>query len=323
VEVDIARAKKPFVAVTGAGGFIGRALCARLEAHGQPVRRLVHASTGNNDDEVALDLERAQPEALARVLDGAFAVVHLAARVHRMDDMGSDAETAHRLANVDVTERLALAAVTAGVRRFLFASTVKVNGEATSQGHAFRAGDAPSPQDAYARSKLDAERTLAQVSSGTSMLATSLRLPLVYGAGARGNFRRLVDAVAARRLLPFGAIDNRRSVLGIGNLLDAIEAVLASDSAVIGAHFVADAQSVSTPTLVRAIADALGVEPRLLSVPVGVLKLGGAFTGRGATIARLVGSLEVDASALARATAWRPRPFRIDASMVERAPADN
>jgi nucleoside-diphosphate-sugar epimerase len=319
----VTQAKRSFVAVTGAGGFIGRALCARLEEQGRTVRRLVRESAGNQGDEVALDLERAQPEALARVLDGAFAVVHLAARVHRMEDSDADVEAAHRLANVDVTERLALAAVTAGVRRFVFASTVKVNGEATPRGRAFRAGDAPSPQDAYARSKLAAERTLAQVSSGTSMLATTLRLPLVYGAGARGNFRRLVDAVAARRFLPFGAIDNRRSLLGLDNLLDAIEAVLASDSAVIGAHFVADAQSVSTATLVRAIADALGVEPRLLSVPVGALKLGGALAGRGATIARLIGSLEVDASALARATAWRPRPFHVDAAMVERAPACN
>jgi nucleoside-diphosphate-sugar epimerase len=316
----VTQAKRSFVAVTGAGGFIGRALCARLEEQGRTVRRLVRESAGNQGDEVALDLERAQPEALARVLDGAFAVVHLAARVHRMEDSDADVEAAHRLANVDVTERLALAAVTAGVRRFVFASTVKVNGEATPRGRAFRAGDAPSPQDAYARSKLAAERTLAQVSSGTSMLATTLRLPLVYGAGARGNFRRLVDAVAARRFLPFGAIDNRRSLLGLDNLLDAIEAVLASDSAVNGAHFVADAQSVSTATLVRAIADALGVEPRLLSVPVGALKLGGALAGRGATIARLIGSLEVDASALARATAWRPRPFHVDAAVVERAP---
>jgi nucleoside-diphosphate-sugar epimerase len=319
----VTQAKRSFVAVTGAGGFIGRALCARLEEQGRTVRRLVRESAGNQGDEVALDLERAQPEALARVLDGAFAVVHLAARVHRMEDSDADVEAAHRLANVDVTERLALAAVTAGVRRFVFASTVKVNGEATPRGRAFRAGDAPSPQDAYARSKLAAERTLAQVSSGTSMLATTLRLPLVYGAGARGNFRRLVDSVAARRFLPFGAIDNRRSLLGPDNLLAAIEAVLASDSAVIGAHFVADAQSVSTATLVRAIADALGVEPRLLSVPVGALKLGGALAGRGATIARLIGSLEVDASALARATAWRPRPFHVDAAMVERAPAYN
>jgi nucleoside-diphosphate-sugar epimerase len=312
----------PLIAVTGAGGFIGAALCRRLVARRQPVRRLVHHAA-RGGDEIVLDLAHASVGDIARHLAGASAVVHLAGRAHVMRDTGPDADAAYKLANVDLTERLALGAVAAGVRRFVFASTAKVNGEATRPGRAFRPGDAPAPQDAYARSKLAAERTLTQVTSGTSMLATSLRLPLVYGAGARGNFRRLVDAVAARRLLPFGAIDNRRSVLGIGNLLDAIEAVLASDSAVIGAHFVADAQSVSTPTLVRAIADALGVEPRLLSVPVGVLKLGGAFTGRGATIARLVGSLEVDASALARATAWRPRPVRIDASMGERAPAYN
>jgi nucleoside-diphosphate-sugar epimerase len=315
--------KHGFVAVTGAGGFIGRALCARFEAHGQPVRPIVRAPSRRHEGEVVLDLERAPADALVHVLEGAFAVVHLAARAHRMDESGADAEAAHRIANVDVTERLALAGVTAGVRRFIFASTVKVNGEATPSGRAFRMGDAPSPQDAYARSKLAAERTLAQVSSGTSMLATSLRIPLVYGAGARGNFRRLVEAVAARRFLPFGAIENRRSVLGIENLLDAIEAILAADAALIGAHFVADAQSVSTPTLVRAIAHALGVEARLLSIPVSALKLGAALTGHAAAIARLTGSLEIDASALARATAWQPRAFRIDAPMVAREPTYN
>jgi UDP-glucose 4-epimerase len=319
----VTRAEPPIVAVTGAGGFIGRALGARLAAHGHAVRRNVRTPSGRHDGEVALDLEHVSADALAHVLDGAFAVVHLAARVHRMDESGPDAEAAHRLANVDVTERLALASVTAGVRRFVFASTVKVNGEATPHGRAFRMGDAPSPQDAYARSKLAAEQTIAQVSSGTSMLATSLRQPLVYGAGARGNFRRLVDAVAARRFLPLGAIENRRSVLGIDNLLDAIEAILAADAAVIGAHFVADAQSVSTPALVRAIAQALGVEPRLLPVPVGALKFGGTLAGRGPAIARLIGSLEVDASALARATTWQPRAFAIDAAMVAREPAYN
>ena len=311
------------VVVTGAGGFIGRALCARLGARGHPVRRLVRVSAGRSEGETVLDLERAPSDALVRMLDGAFAVVHLAARVHRMDETGARAEAAYKAANVEVTERLALAAVTAGVRRFVFASTVKVNGEATLPGRPFRVGDAPSPHDAYARSKLAAERTLAQLASGTSMLATSLRLPLVYGAGARGNFRRLVDAVAARRLLPLGAIDNRRSVLGLDNLLDAVEAILAAESAVIGAYFVADAQSVSTPTLVRAIAHALGVEPRLWAVPVPVLKLGGALAGRRAAIARLTGSLEVDATALARATAWRARAFAIDATMVTAAPAYN
>jgi nucleoside-diphosphate-sugar epimerase len=226
------------------------------------------------------------------------------------------ADAAYKLANVDVTERVALAAVAAGVRRFVFASTVKVNGEATQPGEPFRPGDAPSPHDAYARSKLVAERTLARVASGTSMIATNLRLPLVYGPGASGNFRRLVDAVAARRFLPFGAIDNRRSLVALDSLMDAFDALLAAPTPAIGTHFVADAPSVSTPSLVRAIASALGVAPRLIPVPVSTLRIAGALSGHGEAVARLTDSLEVDTTSLSRATGWKPRPLAIDAGTV-------
>jgi UDP-glucose 4-epimerase len=313
----MSRGKRSLVVVTGAIGFIGRAYCARAKANGVEVRKLVRKAQAAGD--VGVDLVRATPDQLVRALDGARAVVHLAARVHVMNETpGANTEAAYRLANVDATERLAIAAATAGARRFVFASTVKVNGEATLPGRPFRPGDAPEPHDAYARSKLAAERTLAQVSSGTSMLATNLRLPLVYGAGAKGNFRRLVDAVAARRVLPVAGIDNRRSFVGLDNLLDAIDAVLAAESGVLGTHFVADAQSVSTPDLVRAIADALGVRARLVAIPPSMLKLAGLISGRGDTIARLTDSLEVDTTSLARATAWRPRPFAIDAATLAR-----
>ena len=306
------------IAVTGADGFIGAAYCRRLAARGQPVRRLVHKPRvgRESDDTVVLDLGRAHADEIARALRGAFAVVHLAGRAHVMKERAPDAEAACRFANVDMTERVALAAVAAGVRRFIFASTVKVNGEATLPGKPFRPGDAPAPRDPYARSKLAAERTLAQVASGTSMIATSLRLPLVYGPGARGNFRRLVEAVAARRYLPFGAIDNRRSLVGIDNLMDAFDALLATPTAVIGTHFVADARSISTPSLVRAIASALGVAPRLISIPVSALRVAGALSGHAEAVARLTDSLEVDTASLARATGWKPRPLAIDAATV-------
>ena len=309
------------IAVTGADGFIGAAYSQRLLARGQPVRRLVHKLpvVDASGDIVALDLGRAHADELTRVLRGAFAVVHLAGRSHVMKETAPDADAAYKFANVDVTERVALAAVAAGVRRFVFASTVKVNGEATQPGKPFRPGDPPSPHDAYARSKLVAERTLAQVTSGTSMIATNLRLPLVYGPGARGNFRRLVDAVAARRVLPLGAIDNRRSVLAIDNLMDAIDALLAAPTPAIGTHFVADAPSISTPALVRAIASALGVTPRLIPVPVSTLRLAGALSGRGDAVARLTDSLEVDTTSLSRATGWKPRPVTIDATTVRAA----
>ena len=311
----------PPIVVTGADGFIGAAYCRRLAARGQPVCRLVRARTPHSHrDVVEIELAHARAAALTRALDGAFAVVHLAGRAHVMNERAPDPDAAYKSANVDATERVALAAVAAGVRRFVFASTVKVNGEATLHGKPFRPGDAPSPHDAYARSKLAAERTLAQVTGGTSMIATSLRLPLVYGPGARGNFRRLVEAIAARRLLPFGAIDNRRSLVALDHVLDAFDAVIGAPAAVVGTHFVADAQSVSTPALVRAIASALNVVPRLVRVPVSALRIAGALTGRHETVARLVDSLEVDPSSLARVTAWKPEPFAIDATMLAPVP---
>lgn len=308
----------PPIAVTGADGFIGAAYCRRLAERGQTVRRLVRARIPHSHSD-AVEIDLAHADALTRALDGAFAVVHLAGRAHVMDETAPDPEAAYKSANVDATERVALAAVAAGVRRFVFASTVKVNGEATLPGKPFRPGDTPSPHDAYARSKLAAERTLAQVTGGTSMIATSLRLPLVYGPGARGNFRRLVDAIAARRLLPLGAIDNRRSLVALDHVLDAFDAVIDAPAAVIGTHFVADAQSVSTPALVRAIASALDVAPRLVSMPVWTLRIAGTLSGRRDAVARLIESLEVDPTSLSRVTAWRPQPFAIDAATVARA----
>lgn len=310
----------PPIAVTGADGFIGAAYCRRLAERGQPMRRLVHARAAAEprSDVVALDLAHAHADALTRALDGAFAVVHLAGRAHVMNETARDPEAAYKSANVDATERVALAAVAAGVRRFVFASTVKVNGEATLPGKPFRPGDAPSPHDAYARSKFAGERTLAQVTSGTSMIATSLRLPLVYGPGARGNFRRLVDAIVARRVLPLGAIDNRRSLVALDHVLDAFDAVIDAPAAVIGTHFVADAQSVSTPALVRAIASALGIGSRLVSVPVWALRIAGTLSGRRDAVARLIDSLEVDPTSLSRVSAWKPQPFAIDGATVAR-----
>ncbi len=143
------------------------------------------------------------------------------------------------------------------------------------------------------------------------MEAAVLRLPLVHGSGARGNFRRLVDAVRVGRILPFGAIENRRSLVGLTNLLDALDAAIDAP-ALHGVHFVADAQSVSTPELVRAIAHALEVEPRIVRVPVGLLKVAGLAMGRSDAIARLVNSLEVDVSSFAAATRWRAREFAVD-----------
>lgn len=295
------------VVVTGAGGFIGRALVERVRAAGRDVRPIVREDRGDVEGAIALGpLERAPDEALARVLAGAAAVVHLAARAHRRDAGDAGAEDAYRAANVDATARLARAAVAARVERFVLASSVKVNGEATRPGRPFRPEDPAAPRDAYGRSKRDAEAALVDACRGSSTAPIVLRLPLVIGPGARGNVERLVDAIAAGRTLPLGAIDNRRSVLGLANLCDAIVAALDAPTPPAGVHFVADAEPVSTPGLARAIAGALGRPVPLAFVPVVLLKLGARLAGKGAEIARLAGSLEVDPSSFTAATGWRP-----------------
>ena len=295
------------VVVTGAAGFVGRAVVDRLRAAGREVRPIVREDRGGVEGAIALGrLEQASPEALARVFDGAEAVVHLAARAHVLGDRGPGAEAAYRAANVDATTRLALAAVASKLPRFVLASSVKVNGEATIPGRPFRPDDPPAPADAYGRSKRDAEVALADACRGSSTAAIVLRLPLVIGPGARGNVARLVDAIEAGRTLPVGAIDNRRSVLGLANLADAIVAALDALPAPAGVHFVADADAVSTPALVRALAGALGRPVPLAFVPVALLKVGARLAGRGAEFGRLAGSLEVDASSFTAATGWKP-----------------
>ncbi len=331
------RVNSPWIAVTGASGFIGAAFCRRAVADGRPVRRFVRerrVTTGGrariderpgrdptqaNVPTFAIDLPATSVDDLTRMLEGASTIVHLAGRAHVVGETAADPEAAYQIANAEATERLARAGVAAGARRFIFASTVKVNGEATAPGHPFRTGDLPAPQDAYARSKAAAEQVLRDVAEGTAMQPLIVRLPLVYGQGARGNFRRLVDAVAARRWLPLGAIDNRRSLLGLPNLLDALDAAIDAAVAPGGVHFIADAESVSTPDLVRAIARALGVAPRLVPVPVAMLTGVGAICGKSGTIARLTNSLEVDTTSFSAATGWQPRSFAIDAAAVSRA----
>ncbi len=302
------------VVVTGADGFVGRALVPFLAARGAEVRGLVRALDGATaaraDFLSIVDLAEIDERTSALVLGGACAVVHLAARVHRPRTHGDDEAAAMRRTNVAATQRLARAAAAAGVAHFVFASTVKVNGEVTLPGRPFRESDPPDPHDAYAASKWEAEQALAAIAAETRMRVTSLRLPLTYGPGAKGNFAALARAVRAGVPLPFARIANRRSVLGVGNLCDALAAVLASeareDRGRAVPYFVADAQPVATPELVRALAQAMGVPPRLFAVPPGWLQFLGACAGRAEAVERLVGSLEVDTNLFRAHFAWSP-----------------
>ena len=299
------------VVVTGAGGFVGRALVAHFAGTGRPFRAIVRqrspsAVTRPHFHAVA-DLATIPDPLLDAIAAGAAAVVHLAGRAHVQDETANDPIAAYASVNVTVTARLARAAVRAGVQRFVLASTVKVNGETSKASRPFRPDDPPDPRDDYARSKLQAERELAAICAGTPMAPIVLRLPLVYGPGVKGNFARLLDEVAEERVFPLGAARNRRSLLYVGNLVEAIDAALDAPSAPSGVHFIADAECVSVPELLNAIGLALGKPIRLKAVPVGLLKLGGRLLGKRALVERLVGTLEVDASTFCAATGWTPR----------------
>jgi nucleoside-diphosphate-sugar epimerase len=299
------------VVVTGAGGFIGRALIAHFRDTARPFRAVVrgqesakHLAPGAI---VVRDLATATEAELDALVAGASAIVHLAARVHVMEDTSNDPASAFRVANALATTRLAQAAIRAHVARFLFMSTVKVNGESTKPGRPFHPDDPPAPRDAYARSKLEAERELLRLAAGSTLDPVILRLPLVYGPGVVGNFLALEDEIARGHALPLGAIRNRRSVLGVGNLVEAIDAALDVPVAPRGVHFIADGESVSVPELTRAIAASLGIDARLVRIPVPLLRLAGFLSGRRAMIDRLTRSLEVDPTSFMAATGWRPR----------------
>lgn len=308
------------VVVTGASGFIGAALCERLRSLGRPLLGAVrNAAPGLAADMQPVgDLAQADDERLDELCAGAEAVVHLAGRAHVMRESHADPARAYHAANVEATARLARAAVRCGVRRFVLASSVKVSGEKSARGRPLRPDDPPHPADAYGRSKLAAERALLEAARESAMVPVVLRLPLVYGRHAGGNFRRLVHAVCQRRTLPLASIRNRRSLLYVGNLVDAIVAVLEVPQAPPGVHFVADAEAVATPDLVRAIAVAWRVHPHLVAMPVPLLRIAGWLTGRGSAVDRLAGSLEVDTTSFREATGWTPR-YSLDAALAQAA----
>jgi len=305
--------------VTGADGFIGRALCARLAAAQVPhigaVRALPPSGTPSRDLIALGDFAAAD---WTSVLRGVDAIVHLAGRAHVATARDASDPTPFVVANVHVTRRLLDAAVQAGVRRVVLASTIKVYGEATLPGKPFRAGDPTAPQDAYAHSKAGAEHVLWHACRDGAIEGVALRLPLTYGPGVKGNFARLLDAVAAERRLPLGGIDNRRTLLYVGNAVSAIESALATPALAGETLPVADAESLSTSELAFRLARELDVAPRLFHVPAFVMRAGGMLLGRRASVARLLGTLEVDAGRFRELARWTP-PFTVDQGIAATA----
>jgi nucleoside-diphosphate-sugar epimerase len=309
------------VLVTGAHGFIGRALCRHLAmmdvAHVVTVRAPAPGVAGP-DAVIVGDLAAADwDEALA----GVDSIVHLAGRAHVPNSLNAyDAvdPTPYVVANVHVTRRLAEAAARAKVRRVVLASSVKVYGESTVRGRPFRAGDPTAPRDAYAHSKAEAERVLRQACAGTTLEGVVLRLPLTYGAGVKGNFLTLTEAVAEGRRLPLAGIDNRRSLLNVDNAVSAIAAALALPALAGQTLPIADKESVSTSELVERLGNALGVPARLFHLPAPLLRSGAALVGKRAAAARLLGSLEVDAQKFCELAGWT-QPRTLDEGLAATA----
>jgi len=310
------------VLVTGASGFVGRALCRRLGKDGIAVRAALRRPDAAPAGTTPFACGEIGPDTdWSGAFDGIGAVVHLAARVHVMRETDADPAAAFDRVNRDGTRRLAEGAAAAGVRRFVFVSTIKVNGERTGAPgapDAFRDGDAPDPHGPYARSKWAAERTLAEIAAATGMEATVLRPPLVYGPEVKGNFRALLRLCRTGLPLPLGAIDNRRSMVHVDNLADAVRACLDHPAAAGETFLVADGADLSTPELARRLARAMGRPARLVPVPVALLRLAGALTGRRRVIARLVESLAVEATGLGARLGWRP-PKTPDQGLAETA----
>jgi nucleoside-diphosphate-sugar epimerase len=289
--------------VTGAAGFVGSALVDALQDRARRALRQP-AADPRRGDAVVGDIG---PDTDWRsALAGVDCVVHLAARTHVLQEDAADSLAAYRRINVEATRNLARQAAAAGVRRFVFLSSVKVNGEATAA-QPFSDVDPPLPEDAYGVSKREAEDALWQIGADTGMEVMILRAPLVYGPGVKGNFLRLLRAVARGLPLPLASIDNRRSLVYVGNLVDVIVACVDAPAAAGKTWLVSDGEDVSTPALIRKLAAASGKPPRLLPCPVALLRFGAALLGRRAAAQRLTGSLQVDSSRIRRELGWQPR----------------
>lgn len=293
--------------VTGANGLVGLAVLKQLnvmsglQAVGS-VRRTAGLICTAVVEVGDMNLQTDWSSALA----GVDAVIHTAARVHIMQDSEADPLTAFRAVNMYATLNLARQAATAGVKRFVFISSVKVNGDSTLVGRAFTEADAPNPQDAYAQSKYEAERGLCQLSADTGMEMVIIRPPLVYGLGVKANFATLMHAVRRGWPLPLGAVQNLRSLVALDNLVDFIVTCLTHPQAANQTFLVSDGQDLSTTELVRGMAHAAKVPVRLLPVPVWALQAGALLLGNGDVVQRLCGNLQVDISKAHSLLGWVP-----------------
>jgi nucleoside-diphosphate-sugar epimerase len=299
------------VLLTGASGFVGGAVLRTAEKRNIDIRPVLRLHVSGNVSGVAVPVSELDGKTdWSKALEGIDVVIHAAARTHMLRDKALDPLTEYSRVNVLGTFNLARHAAAAGVRRFVFLSSVKVNGESTdarpSPFGARNDGVGAAPEDAYGLSKWEAEQGLWEIASQTGMEVVVIRPPLVYGPGVKGNFARLLDLVRSGVPLPLAAVNNQRSFIGLDNLVDLLIRCADHPKAAGQTLLVSDGHDLSTPELLRMIANAMGRPARLFPVPVPLLRLAGRALGRLNEVDRLVGSLQVDSSATRELLGWTP-----------------
>lgn len=308
--------KLQVVLVTGANGFVGSALLRGMRARG------IGGSAAARSDVAGWPTFRLLGIDASTSWSGAFegceSVVHLAARVHVMNDRAVDPLAEFRRVNVEGTENLARQAAKAGVRRFIYLSSIKVNGESTRPGQSFTADAAPQPIDAYGISKAEAESRLRSVAEETGLEVVIIRPVLVYGPGVKANFLSMMRWLKRGIPLPFGAIANSRSLLAVDNLVDLVLACLDHPAAANEVFLASDGEDLSTPELLRRTAAALGTKARLLPVPPMLMEAAAALVGKRDVAQRLCGSLQVDIGKTRRLLGWSP-PVSVDVALRQTA----
>lgn len=308
------------VLVTGATGFIGQRLCRTLVEQGFIVRQAIRRPPRQDGDECGGPFESVVIGEINETTDWSdglrdvSGVIHLAGRAHVMREHHADTLSVYRQVNVAGTSALAKAAIGSGVKRFVFVSSIKVNGE-SSDDRFFTASDPPAPKDAYGRSKWEAEQELQRIATDTKLEVAIVRPPLVYGPGVKGNLLKLMHWVERGLPLPLGACKNMRSLIGLDNLVDLLVRCI-SDQRAVGQIFLAgDGEDMSSSELVRRLARAMKKKPSLIAVPPALLRLSARTVRKQGLYDRLCGSLRVDSGHAREVLGWTP-PSSVDEELL-------
>ena len=296
------------ILITGGNGFVGKAICEKLKTHNY----ILNITSRNNLSQQASGLnvynvgEIDQKNNWLDALDGVNCVIHCAGKTHVINGSIDNSLFSFRKVNVDGTINLARQAVSCGVKRFIFLSSIKVNGESTEISSMFNYDDIPKPEDSYGISKWEAEKELWKISKQTGLEVIVIRAPLVYGPKVKGNLKRLINLIHLGAPLPFSLIKNKRSMIGIDNLVDVIIRCIFHPTAAKKTFLVSDEEDLSTPDLIKHIAFSMKRSAILFPLPISLLKFFGFILGKKNEINKLIGSLKVDISYTKEILNWEP-----------------